>query len=215
MLSRGGRLVLEKTILSAILTYFMSVFRMLTRLRRRLERAMRSFVWCGTDAAGGGALVAWSTVCQLVAHGGLGVRHLQHTNMALLSKWVIRVMKPSSDMVSILLHESYRHPLDWSVRATPRRGDSHVVTGLPGDFPAHPVFFRPQLRDGAHFRFWKDDRCKLGHLGDTFPRLYALAPDPAATVLTMWSGTWTPFLPQASLTRGWPTSCPCRFASPT
>ena len=26
----------------------------------------------------GGALVAWSTVCRPVAHGGLGVRHFQH-----------------------------------------------------------------------------------------------------------------------------------------
>ena len=55
----------------------------------------------------GGALVSWSIVCRPVTHGGLGVRHLQHTNMALLYKWVTRVMKLSNDMVSILLREAY------------------------------------------------------------------------------------------------------------
>ena len=65
------------------------------------------FSGVGQTLLGGGGLVAWCTVCRFVAHGSLGVRHLQHTNMALLSKWVIRVMKPSNDMVSILLPEAY------------------------------------------------------------------------------------------------------------
>ena len=89
MLSRGGRLVVVKAVLSTIPTYFMSVFRMPVGVRRRLERAIRSFFWHTTKAARGGALVTWSTVCRPVTHGSLGVRHLEHTNTALLSKWVI------------------------------------------------------------------------------------------------------------------------------
>ena len=76
---------------------------------------MRSFFWRETDTTQrGGALVAWSMVCRPVPHGDLGVRQLQHTNTALLSKWVIRVMKPSIDMVSILIREAYGHSLDWN-----------------------------------------------------------------------------------------------------
>ena len=44
LLSRGGRLVLVKVVLSAIPTYFMSAFRMPAGVRRRLESAMRSFL---------------------------------------------------------------------------------------------------------------------------------------------------------------------------
>ena len=127
------------------------------------------------------------------AHGGqyagllhtVGVRHLQHTNAALLSKWVIRVMKPSNDMVSILLREAYGQSLVWSVWATPRRGDSPVVAGIRWIFPLVQSFFRSQLGDGAFFRFWEDDWSRLGRLGVDFPRLYALAPDLPATVWTM------------------------------
>ena len=43
MLSRGGRLVLVKAVLSAIPTYFMSVFRMPAWVRRQIEGAMRNF----------------------------------------------------------------------------------------------------------------------------------------------------------------------------
>ena len=147
LLSHEGQLVLVKAVLSAIPTYFMLVFRMPAGVRQRLDGAMRSSFWRGSDVAKGGALVAWSTVCRSVAHNGLGVRHLQHTNTALLSKWVIRVMKPSNDMVSIPLREVYEHSLDWSVWATPRRGESldwsvsiPLREGHPWDFPACPVF---------------------------------------------------------------------------
>ena len=122
---------------------------------------------------------------------------LQHSNTTLLSKWVIRVMKPSSDMVSMLLREVYGHSLNWNKWATPRWGDSLVVAGLLGILPLVWPFFRPQLGHGAHFRFWEDDWSGLGRLGDSFPRLYALAMDSAATVQIMLTGAWTPILPNA------------------
>ena len=112
MLSQGGRLVLVKAVLSAILTYFMSVFRMPSGVRRRLEGTMRSFFGMGQRPRGGGALVAWTTVCWPVAYGVLGIHHLDHTNTALLSKWVIQVIDSTRDMVSTVLHEQYRHSLD-------------------------------------------------------------------------------------------------------
>ena len=127
----------------------------------------------------------------------MGIYHIrstgiQHANTALLSKWVIQVMKPSNDMVSILLRESYEHPLDWSMWATPRRGDSPVVAGLRGIFSLVWSFFRQRWGMGHISNFGR-----MGHLGDVFPLLYAPAPNPAATILTMWTGTWTPSLPQA------------------
>ena len=36
----------------------------------------------------GQALVSWTTVCRPVSQGGLGIHHLQDTNMALVTKWV-------------------------------------------------------------------------------------------------------------------------------
>ena len=49
ILSRGGHLVLLKAVLAAILIYYMSISRMSTRVRRRLEKTMRNFFWRGSQ----------------------------------------------------------------------------------------------------------------------------------------------------------------------
>ena len=98
--------------------------------------------------------------------------------------------------MSTLFREAYGHSLDWSVWANPRRGESPFVAGLRGVFPRIRPFCRPQLGDGALFRFWEDDWSGLGRLGAAFPRLYALAPDIATTVRSMSIGPWTPVLHQ-------------------
>ena len=78
LLSRGGRLILLKAVLSAIPIYYMSIFTMLAGVTRRLEKSMRSFLWRGSqpNEARGTALVAWAIVCRLVTQGELGIRHL-------------------------------------------------------------------------------------------------------------------------------------------
>ena len=197
LLSRGGRLILVKSVLSALPTFFMSVFQMPAGVRRRLESIMRQFFWHGTNAVRGGALVAWDAVCRPLSDGGLGIRHLHHNNSALMCKWIARVMKPEDDMLSHLLHEMYGSTLDWNMWATPQRGDSPFMAGLRGTFPLVQQFFRPQLGNGAIFRFWTDNWSDLGRQDDGFPRLYALAPDPIATVQSAWTGAWSPALPMA------------------
>ena len=73
---------------------------------------MRQIFWPGTAATRGGTLVAWDVACQPLTDGGLGIRHVQHINAALLGKWVSRVMKHADDIVSRLLHEMYGCSLD-------------------------------------------------------------------------------------------------------
>ena len=66
LLSRGGRLILLKAVLSTIPTYFMSVFTLPIGICNRMEAIMRRFFWRGADTNGsrGRALVKWSTVCR-------------------------------------------------------------------------------------------------------------------------------------------------------
>ena len=133
-------------------------------VRHRIKGAMRRFFWSGSDAARGGggrpcrlehSMPASCTRCP-------GRTSSATHQYGLLSKWVIRVMKPSNDKVSILLREAYGQSLDWSLWATPRQGDSPVVAGIRWIFPLLQSFFRPQLGDGASFRFWENDWSGLG-----------------------------------------------------
>ena len=104
------------------------------------------------------------------------------------SKWIARVMKPADDTISHFLHEMYGSTLDWNLWATPQRDDSPFMIGLQGTFPLVQQFFRPQLGNGAAFRFWEDNWSDQGRLADGFPRLYALAADPSATVQSTRTG---------------------------
>ena len=153
ILSRGGHLVLFKAVLSAIPTFFMSIFRMPVGVRRRLETVMRGFFWHGPklDSGLGAVLVVWETVCRPVSQGGLGVRQLQHTNVALLTKWVWRLMQPPGDLTTRILQDGYGDLLDWHTWETPRKGDSAFMSSLRPIFPTVQPFFHPQLGFGESF----------------------------------------------------------------
>ena len=86
-LSKGGRLTLIWSTLSSMPVYFISLFYLLRKVRLRLEKIQRDFLW------GGGALeqrphfVRWNLACLERKKCGLGVRNLALMNKALLSKW--------------------------------------------------------------------------------------------------------------------------------
>ena len=93
---------------------------------------MRSFFWRGSQPEGsrGAVLVAWTTGCCPLSQDGLGIRHMQHTNTALLTKWVRRMIQPSGDLVSMVLRDGYGSLLEWKFGRTPRCGDSAFMSSV-------------------------------------------------------------------------------------
>ncbi|XP_075479416.1 uncharacterized protein LOC142520298 [Primulina tabacum] len=61
-LSRGGRLTLIKSVLSALPTYFMSIFKVPTSVAKQLEALMRNFLWDGADGETHYHVVNWDQV---------------------------------------------------------------------------------------------------------------------------------------------------------
>ena len=198
-MSRGGRLVLLKAVLAAIPTYFMSIFRLPCGVRKGLEQLMRRFFWCGSrpEETRAVPLVVWETVCRPIEQGGLGVRQLQHTNTALLAKWVHGIVHPSRDLISIVLRDEYGGTLDWQTWQNPRRGDSAFMTSLRPIFSLMQPFFRPRLGARETFRFWRDEWSAHRRFSQLFPRLYALSLDVDEPVSRPWQDAWTPALREA------------------
>ncbi|KAJ3690445.1 hypothetical protein LUZ61_019609 [Rhynchospora tenuis] len=94
LLSRAGRLTLISSVLSAIPSYFMSVFLLPSWLIQHIDRIRKRFLWGYADSGTRKMhLLAWSRVCLPKKVGGLGVTDLSLQNRALLTRWVWKLFK--------------------------------------------------------------------------------------------------------------------------
>jgi hypothetical protein len=75
-LFRGGRLMLIKSTLSSLPTYFLSLLPLLVGIARRLECLQRDFLWDGMGGEPKFHLVNWKTICSSFRKGGLGVKNV-------------------------------------------------------------------------------------------------------------------------------------------
>ncbi|KAK3230297.1 hypothetical protein Dsin_002178 [Dipteronia sinensis] len=89
-LSKGGRLVLIKAVLSSILTYYMLVFKIPVGVANKKERLQHEFVWVHGVEKKKIHSVDWVTNYKSKGSGGLGVGRVVDNNVGLLSKWVWR-----------------------------------------------------------------------------------------------------------------------------
>ena len=72
-LSKGGRLMLLKSTLSSLPTYFfLSLFTIPKSVAARLESIQRNFIWGSSEGSFKYPLVACEKVCLPVEMGGLG-----------------------------------------------------------------------------------------------------------------------------------------------
>ena len=89
-LSEGGRLMLLKSTLLSLPTYFLSLFTIPKAVAARLESIQRNFLWGSSEGSFKYLLVAWENVCLPVRMGGLGIRSVVPFNQVLLGKWLWR-----------------------------------------------------------------------------------------------------------------------------
>ena len=86
-ISKGGRLTLIRSTLSSLPVYFMSLFYLPRKVRLRLEKIQRDFLWGRGALEQRSHLVRWNLICSERKKGGLGVKNLALMNKALLGKW--------------------------------------------------------------------------------------------------------------------------------
>ena len=90
-LSKGGIVTLIKSILSNLLTYFLSLFPIPTnKVANQIEQLQRNFLWSGLGDESKFHLFNWNQVYDPLSAGGLAIRNLRHFNEVLLGKWLWR-----------------------------------------------------------------------------------------------------------------------------
>ena len=109
VLSKGDRLVLLNSVLSALTVYYLSIFRIPEGVLQTIDGLRRNFLWSSGDTGRGPHLVNWEAVCTAKTKGGLGVKDLRWMNVALLGKWIWEIWQGESGLWGKIVGEKYYH----------------------------------------------------------------------------------------------------------
>ncbi|KAK2447294.1 hypothetical protein QL285_006665 [Trifolium repens] len=194
--SLGGRVVLLNSVLASIPVFFLSFLRMPVKVRMKIVRLQRKFLWGGASGDKDKIpWVSWSDVCRSKEEGGLGVKDLAWFNLALLAKWRWRLLVDHGSLWKMVLGAKYGNVGGLNVSLG--RGYKlslwykdlvgiGVLRGVEGDWVQE--VFSKKLGDGGNTKFWKEPWIGMVPLCSIFPRLFKIALQPDISVKGM--GEW-------------------------
>ena len=186
-ISKGGRLTLIRSVLSNMPTYLLSLFRIPKKVKLRLEKIQRDFLWGGGSSERKIHLLNWDSVCQSKEKGGLGIRNFTNFNRALLGKWCWRFSTEDKSMWRSVIMLKYGAEDGGCFPSNPK--GCHGV-GLWKEICKEALFLRNhcsvKIGDGSKVRFWEDWWCGEAPLCSSFPSLYRLANSKGAKVAEFW-----------------------------
>ncbi|CAA7040542.1 unnamed protein product [Microthlaspi erraticum] len=133
-LSKWGKEVLIKYVVSAMPMHVISCFRLPKGVTNKLSSAVSNFWWSNNGQTRGMHWLAWKKLCKHKNDGGLGFRVLEDFNTALLAKQLWRLMEnPESLFSRVFKGRYYRNatPLDPIKSYSPSYGWQSIVSARP------------------------------------------------------------------------------------
>jgi hypothetical protein len=92
LLSLGGRRILINSVLSNMALHMISFFLLPKGVLHKLDYYRSRFFWQGDSEKKKYQLTKWSVVCSPKDQGGLNIHDLEVKNMALLGKWLFKLL---------------------------------------------------------------------------------------------------------------------------
>jgi hypothetical protein len=138
----------------------------------RLDFFRSRFFWQGDSEKKKYRLAKWSVVCSPKDQGGLGIQDIEVKNIALLGKWLFRLLIEDGIWQTVLYRKYVVSKALSQVLWKP--GDSHFWAGLMATkkfFFGHGLF---SIRDGSEIRFWGDKWLGNTTLHEQYPALYSV-----------------------------------------
>ncbi|KAF5789658.1 putative RNA-directed DNA polymerase [Helianthus annuus] len=187
-LSYGGRLTLLKSVLSALPTYYFSLFRAPMEIIKELERLRRDFLWGNTPEHHRTTWVAWNDIMAPKEMGGAGIGSLKEANIALLAKWWWRFKVDNNSIWKKVVWSIHHHQRSWSPVPVKMSmpGSWKQIVGISKDLKALGIelgyCFRAAVGNGLGTYFWLDCWASDVPLSVTFPALFQLESNKKALV---------------------------------
>ncbi|KAJ0805638.1 putative RNA-directed DNA polymerase [Helianthus annuus] len=187
-LSIGGRIILIKSVLESLPTYYLSLFKAPVAVVDKLESMIKRFLWGGSPEVRKTHWVSWDRTTCPKNEGGLGLTKLSLCNNALIIKWIWRYKSEQGALWRRMIEAIHGSTRRWEMMSCNKRyggvwknivsfgnkvkingkGLSHILRGVVGD--------------GLAVRFWYDPWLNDNILKDIFPNIFRLEKDKACYV---------------------------------
>ncbi|KAL0456550.1 UNVERIFIED_CONTAM: hypothetical protein Slati_0994200 [Sesamum latifolium] len=123
-LSYAGRLELIRSVIQGVECYWLQIFPLPATVVEKIHRLCRNFLWNSRRAP-----VAWEEICHPKEEGGLGIRHIQSWNVALLARVLWNIHRKADTLWVQWINGVYLRGgsiWDWQ----PKKGDSPLLQRL-------------------------------------------------------------------------------------
>ena len=185
-LSKEGRLILVKCTLSNLPIYFMSLFVIPRKVRIGLERVQREFLRGDMEERRKIHLVSWLAICKDKKYGGLGLRHLEGLNQALLGKWLwIFSLERKSFWRRVISGNFGKVEGAWTTREVRDSFRLSLWKDIRNGWEEFILRTSICIGNRRHTSFWWDNWVEDAKLEDFFPSLFRIAAHKYATMANL------------------------------
>lgn len=154
-LSGAGKLILLKSVFSALPTYTMSCFKLPLSLCKQIQSLLTRFWWDLSPEIKKVCWVAWDRLTNPKSIGGLGFRDIEHFNDAMLTKIAWRLVKDLHSLLAQTLLGKYCRHSEFLEVSAPRSA-SHGWRGILAGKEVLKKGLGWLVGDGRNIRIWSD-----------------------------------------------------------
>lgn len=166
-LSFAGRLMLIKTVVAGITTFWSAAFILPKACISRINSLCGCFLWKGNLESHHSARVAWSEVTKTKEEGGLGIRDLKRWNKASCMKFIwLLFFRHGSLWVAWFKREILKDDISnfWTVK--PNQSMSWMARKLLKMRNTIFPWITVRVGNGLNTRFWSDNWTPFGDLAN-------------------------------------------------
>lgn len=166
-LSYAGRLQLLGSVISGIINFWISAYRLPSGCIKELDKICSAFLWSGPELNTNKAKIAWSEVCRPKKEGGLGLQSLEVANKSNCLKLVWRILSGSDSLwVSWISSMIIKQKSFWTTKEDTSTG-SWMWRKLIKYRDKAKQFHKVEVHNGLTCSFWYDNWSVMGRIIDT------------------------------------------------
>nr|XP_051211161.1 uncharacterized protein LOC127328612 [Lolium perenne] len=197
--SKGSKTVLIDSCLSSLPMYIMGLYLLPEGVHAAFDKELSRFFWQDRTGRQKYHMVKWADVCAPKDLGGIGIISSRHMNVALILKWVWRILSDDGGLWLKLIKAKYLRgrPL----LACDRREGSQFWRALQDVKHEVRAGLSFSIGDGRGTMFWLDPWLGASPICLDFPDLFAICANPPCLVADVAQRGWD-ILFRRGLTQG-------------